>query len=351
MLQNSFFKLIAIAIVYLCHAEITASQIALDVEHNAPIEGHTICMQKIQSSAFLDDKIIDLTQIKVSSTKQEVRFFSEASEGQDKSILFCVKGNNLSKFSQSNDTLYLQSIENNQGKILYNGKGIPYMFPCHLGDKLTFWNKEIHEYVDKIIYDAEGDGLMTLKNGFKIITPEEDTLTDVVDFQTEIKENHFIKNQKIENTKQAHRFYSKGYRYPIIEVLKEKLGDIESCEAYYYSKAVLENLTDDWNNKIIRDGQHETNNAAKQDNQEFWYEIESAGQSKGIVVKCKSKVECRLSLILASLGGMVVYTKDVPCPQNTVSTFILDTSKLITGTYILYLKKGNKMISETFKVK
>ncbi len=351
MQQNLFFQGMFIFIAYVFHPGMACSQALLDVKHNSPIAGHTIYKQKIQSPLALSNKIIDLTKVEVSSEKQDVVFFKELSDGNEDVFLSCLDGDKLKKFSMIADTLYLQSIENNQGKVLYGEKGLPYMFYFGLEDKLSFSNKEMHQYVDKITYRGEGHGFMSLQNGFSVITPECDTLTEVVDLQTEMKLTHYIKNQKIENVKQIHRFFCKGYRYPIIVFQSEKLGDETCYDAYYYSKDIQESLSDDWDNRTLREELYRADNMSQQQKTPFCYKLGRYDKSKGISVKCKSQEGSKIRFVLTTLGGIVIYTKSEVCPKNTDCSFVLTVPGLGTGTYVLYLHNDNKVMSETFNVR
>lgn len=350
MQHYSFYKMKVFFIVYICSLNIAGAQVLLDMEHNAPIEGHAICKQKIHSSTILSDKVIDLTKVDVLPEKQNVVYFKETICRNENVILSCLDGDKIKKFSVIEDTLYLQSIENNQGKILYGGNGAPYMFSFELGDKLSFQDKEKHEYVDKISYNGEGHGVMSMQGGISIITPEGDTLTDVVNLQTEIKARLCIKNQEVENVKLTQRYFAKGYRYPIIEVQSEKLGNMKSYEAYYYPKETLEQLYSDWDNKIIRDRLHNTDVLSKQDRPFFNYQIGRYDASNGFTIKCKSQEKCKVRFILTTLGGVVIYVKNVICPKNTECSFVLDVPGLGMGTYVLYLNNDNQVISETVNV-
>lgn len=340
-----------IFIAYFCSCNIVGAQVLLDIEHNSPVEGHAICKQKILSSIILSDNLIDLTKVDVLPEKQNVVYFKEPTFETENAILSCLDGDKIKKFSVIKDTLYLQSIENNQGKILYGGKGVPYMFSFELGDKLTFSDKGKHEYVDKISYNSEGHGVMSMQGGISMITPEGDTLTDVANLQTEIKARLYIKDQEVENVKLNQRYFAKGYRYPIIEVQNERLGNMESYEAYYYPKEILEQLSSDWDNKVIRDGQHDTDVASKRNMSYFNYELGRYDASKGFTIKCKSQEKCKVRFVLATLGGVVVYVKNVICPKNTECSFVLDVPGLGMGTYVLYLNNDNQEISETVNVR
>lgn len=351
MQQYSFFKMKVIFIAYICSLNIAGGQALLDMEHNSPIEGHAICKQKIQSSTILSDKVIDLTKVDVLPEKQNVVYFKETTCGNENAILSCLDGDEIKTFSVIEDTLYLQSIENNQGKVLYGGKGVPYMFSFGLGDKLSFRNVEKHSYVDKLSYKGEGHGSMSLQGGLSIIMPDGDTLKDVVNLQTEIKIRLCIKNQEIEDVKQNHRYFAKGYRYPIIEVQNERLGNWDSYEIYYYPKETLEQLSGDWDNKAIRDKLHDTDVASKQDRPYFYYELGKYDVTKGITINCKSQEECKVRFVLSTLGGIIIYAKNVICPKNTECSFVLDVPGLGMGTYVLYLNNDNKVISETFNVR
>lgn len=351
MQQRSFFKIVFIIIAYVCNPGIAESQFVLDINHNSPIAGHTICKQKIQSTLALSNKIIDLTKVEVSSEKQDVIYFKEFSDRNNSAMLSCLDGGKLKKFSLIGDTLYLQAIENNQSKVLYGEKGFPYMFAFGAEGKLSFCCAEKHQYVDKITYDGDGRGIMTIQDGFKIVTPEADTLTEVVDLRAEIIVAHYINNQKIENVKQAHRYFAKGYRYPIVEVLCEKLGDDEFYEAYYYPKDAMESLSDDWDNRILRDELYRNDNMPKQEKASFYYELGRYDKSKGIAVKCKSQEDSKVRFVLTTLGGIVIYAKSEICSKNTDCSFMLTVPRLGSGTYVLYLHNNNKVMSETFNVR
>ena len=340
-----------IFIAYLCSLNIAGAQVLLDMEHNSPIEGHTICKHKIQSTTILSDKVIDLTKVDILPEKQNVVYFKEPTWGKENAILSCLDGDKIKKFSVIEDTLYLLSIENNQGKLLYGGKGVPYVSSFGSEDKLSFQDKEKHEYVDKLSYNGHGYGIMSLQGGLSIVTPEGDTLMDVVNLQTEIKVKLCIKNQEIDNVKLTHRYFAKGYRYPIIEVLTERLGDMETYEAYYYPKENLEQLSGDWDNKVIRDKLHDTDVASKQDRPYFYYELGKYDVTKGVAITCKSQEECKVRFVLATLGGVVIYAKNVICSKNTECSFVLDVPGLGTGTYVLYLNNDNQVISETVNVR
>lgn len=183
----------------------------------------------------------------------------------------------------------------------------------------------------------------------KLELPDGEELKDVICLHTERQITDQTENEKMPMEQQHYRWYVKGYRYPIIEVvISSRAGQKFEEVALYCPLEEQEKLDSDGENKAERTRAVDEAITEYDDGSGFEYEINNDGN--GISVDYRLQGPAKIVALLASNQGYVYQRRELSVPAGT-GHFDINTNGLRRGQYVVYLNVNGKDHAEKVNLK
>ncbi len=269
--------------------------------------------------------------------------------------------NTMYYYRISNDSLFLLGHENPYVKLTYETPVLSTVFPVNYGTAGSS-----SSYLSHGLYSAsipiQTTGSMTVQADAygKMVLSAGDTISPVL----RVKTVHILQDadslpRKIHET---YRWYTKGYRYPLFEVLKSTNEDTSPIfsTAFYYPPQDHFYLDTDPDNLALLDELWDENNIAQEekktekDNPEpesplsgyISYKIYPNPVSTLLTIEYTIKEEVPVSFELFSFDGNVIrkVAKQTYQKGDYTESFVM--SGLMKGNYILRITANNEFVNE-----
>lgn len=183
----------------------------------------------------------------------------------------------------------------------------------------------------------------------KLELPDGEELKDVICLHTERQITDQTDKEKMPMEQQHYRWYVKGYRYPIIEVvISSRAGQKFEEVALYCPLEEQEKLDSDGENKAERTRAVDEAITEYDDGSGFEYEINNDGN--GISVDYRLQGPAKIVALLASNQGYVYQRRELSVPAGT-GHFDINTNGLRRGQYVVYLNVNGKDHAEKVNLK
>lgn len=280
----------------------------------------------------------------------------------DNELLIGHEHNTMYYYRQTNDSLFMMGHENASVKVKHTNPILVAVYPMNFGQN------NISKYISEGIYS----GLIDIKyNGTiqtevdaygKIILPSGDSLSPVL----RIKTTQLIKNKDLniineDLTLETYRWYSKGYRYPVFEIINNiKTNDktkIFSTAFFFppqdhlyldYDPANQKLLDEIWNVEVITKN-HNLLSYVDENSIEIEQiiscEIYPNPVVDNLILKYELFQDTDISFQLYSITGNLV--RLIEKKKQIKGDYLenIDCSSLYPSQYILRIKSNNKFIN------
>lgn len=164
-----------------------------------------------------ENLVWDFSDLELINEKYRIDYFSR--DKSDSNFVSCYEHNTFYHYSYLNDTLWLNEYNNRSVIMKYHKPEAYLRFPFEYGDTLisTFFGTGV--YYQRLDLIAEGRSIVVADAAGSIITPERDTLTNILRV-SRLKEYINVGMDSSLITVQSYHWYKKGERYPIFETIK-----------------------------------------------------------------------------------------------------------------------------------
>lgn len=275
----------------------------------------------------------------------------------------------------ANDTLRSCGYENNQQKVLWDHCENSVVYPMNYGDSLCGCMYGRGNYCMRYPLRAYGT-YKTIADGVgEMKTPEGHLLKNVMRLHThrELSFHYYQSgeihlpilaassdsvNSIVDNDPSAivvdeYKWYARGYRYPILVYTETYKATSPSNKivfsAYCSPNSQKYDLCDEENEytRYADNDEAQMEEDTNQNHRNFGYKFSHDPNSKSVSIKIESKETLDIEIVLASVNGMIYKTER---RRNDSSTSIqLSYASYPRGQYAIYIKIGDKIITEKFE--
>lgn len=258
----------------------------------------------------------------------------------------------ISLFLQRGDTLFMSGFEDSTTKLTYSSK-LPVMyFPFMYGDTLSSSFQGTGLYCDHNAIAVSGNIFVEADGTGTLLLTDKDTLQNVLRVHTltassvALEKDSIIRDstERLMKIDEAYRWYARGYRYPVFELLSEAYYE---GSHFIYNHGVafrtlpdnLSMLHDQVNNNILL---ADSMKAACSDI--IKYNVKIYGSH--VTINYSLSSNANLTLLVSDATG-IVYKR--MSESNLAGSYFItfDLSGLKRGEYILYMNVNGKIYSET----
>lgn len=217
------------AIMVACASSLGIGQIALKKECNLPRAGDKYEKQQVEHIHPGDsgeNVIWHFNDINILNGS----YLIDIKQSPD-TLISILDNHTLYKYNLLNDTLYWHGFENNLTR-LGNSQGIPIMtYPFSYGQSISYNYCFVGEYSKNLSIIEEGTINVTA-DGLGLLLLPEDTLHNVLRIRSVRKSHAYVadsvsheiltssKDTIPKQVEKIYRWYSPGYRYPIVEMIQ-----------------------------------------------------------------------------------------------------------------------------------
>lgn len=340
-MQNvSNMRKIFIAIVILLPCGIINAQTqnkGISLERNAYRPSDQIVKQQIE---FVDPGMAgegltwDFSKKNSINDKYKVRYFCP--NKTDSSHITGLEHQTQYHYDLRKDTLWMTGYNNRTTEMVFDKAEAYLRFPFHYGDSLHTSFQGTGLYCQKINLIARGETHVTIDAAGKVITPDQDTIKNVIRLHRERTYNETgIKNTRIKLD--TYCWYALGYRYPIFESVRSLTFFADSITdhfetSFYYPIKDLEQIKEDLVNEEIR---------------------KSTTSDNDILIRCQSfpnpvvnevtldfelSKKSNVSFRICDLSGLQWISVFGKIVQEGTQQQCISMSGMPPGNYILYVK-------------
>jgi hypothetical protein len=242
------------------------------------------------------------------------------------------------------DTLWLTGYENRTTKMDYQQPEAMLRFPFRYGDTLSTHFLGSGLYCQKVELTAEGSTYVTADATGKLITPDNDTLKNVIRIKR-IKEFTDIGIDSVKTRLETYQWFAYGCRYPVFETVKSYNinGDNTTnyfSTSFYFSTINKEQLPEDLANLNI------TTNETHDD---IFINCSTYPNpvATDLTVNYELTVDARVSFLLCDISGRPWAN----VPDRTIAAGVqqmkISMSGLHAGDYGLYISVNGKIYKRT----
>lgn len=266
-------------------------------------------------------------------------------------------------FRQNNDTLFYSGFENNLAMISYQAD-IPVMtYSMQYGDSVVFFYTGNGCYSDDWLLESVGHGMSKFDAVGTLITPDADTLVNVVRV-------HLVRNSRYSIVAKGevnadpssiivceddYLWYAPGYRYPVLHAnIYTEEGNSESS-LWYTPLYEQESLAVDDENLAIRqtgsDGSAIDETGEGGAESPLHYTLRNNPGEKRVTVFYDQGVAGTVTFILSDVRGTVYSSRNQTHDAGTGYSAEISLAGLRSGSYVLYICMDNQRYAETVLVK
>lgn len=248
-------------------------------------------------------------------------------------------------YKLKSDTLWLTGYENRTTRMNYQQPEALLRFPLQYGDTLYSNFSGEGMYCQKVALSAGGYTRVIADACGKLITPENDTLKNVLRV-LRVKE---FTNTGIDSTRmrmETYQWFARGIRYPVFETIKaftlseDTILDNFST-SFYFTTVRREQLQEDFANINLVD------DSLNPDNILINCNIYPNPVTTDLIVNYELSIDARVSFLLCDISGRIWATVPYHVITAGVQQQMISTNGLHAGDYGLYIKVNDKVYKRT----
>jgi len=369
-----------IAILFLSALSVLSAHSQINRDHNKPRQGDVIIKQQVEYKDPGEagaSQIWDFSELKTINKEYKISYSSPPLQGDSLYILgnctlkkkdvaedelvVGTEHNTMYYYRIKDDSLLLLGHENPTVKLQYTEPFFQMPYPLNMGQTKTASYTTNGKYSGTVKIQTQGDILISADAYGKLILPTGDTLNPVLRIKTIHRIGELKNNIKQQVTKQVeiNRWYTKGYRYPIFETIKNT--DIQKDKelfktAFYYPPQEHLYLDSDPENMAlleeIWDMENQDNNTDTEQAKTISLEdimdckIYPNPFTSTLYLKYELKQDARVSFQLYTISGNLV--KQTNPKQQLTGTYneAIDCSNLQPRSYVLRITANNTFVNE-----
>jgi len=248
-------------------------------------------------------------------------------------------------YELKSDTLWMTGYENRTTRMNYQHPEALLRFPFRYGDTIHTTFSGNGSYCQKVDLIANGFSDAIVDACGKLITPENDTLKQVL----RVHRTKEFTNIGIDSTQmrmETYQWFVRGNRYPVFETIKSYTVQKDSTlqdfsTSFYFSTINREQLHEDIANNHIID---ETNN---QDDIIINCSTYPNPVATDLTLNYELSVDARVSFLLCDISGRPWVNVPYQALAAGIQQQKIPMSGLFTGNYILYIKVNDKVYRRT----
>lgn len=265
--------------------------------------------------------------------------------------------------------------ENNQTVITYDLPEMWLHFPMTCGDSIGGYFSGKGKYCDRLFLRRYGTYMTKADAKGAIVLPDGNTLGNVIRLHTvryvcsvsapidtlkhdipAFTVDSIVRNMSVDpdiTREDVYRWYSEGYRYPVIEVTETSKGeDIISREVVCCLPSVQEQLAFDEGNREIRQRvDTHPEDDLKESDANLVYEVEESGGNGTIEVSYRLASPAHVRSVLADIRGFVIRKSEEFCEAGKDYRISFSTNGLRRGQYVFRIGTENEHYSEKFDIR
>lgn len=299
------------------------------------------------------DVVWDFSELKSTGRKVQKEYFLSTD-----SVLSCVDGESLSRYSLTDDTLYCLGYDTRLKHMDYTQPMAMMTYPFSYGYSITNPYNGIGDYCKRLILKNGGTLMVEADAEGVIINQEGDTLKNVLRVHTTRLNSvsmHALSDTLMADTsrmkqeiEEHYAWYVRGYRYPMYETSSICFYDNMtpvSCiqKAYHYCADDMSEMNDSVNEEILA-----ADSIAEVGEQDIiHYTIKNDGST--LTMDYSLDADASINALVSNNRGMLYGRRSTRQPAGTDYQMDFDIVSLPKGDYVLYVNVNGKVYNEKFK--
>lgn len=297
------------------------------------------------------DVVWDFSELKSTGRKVQKEYFLSTD-----SVLSCVDGESLSRYSLTDDTLYCLGYDTRLKHMDYTQPMTMMTYPFSYGYSITNPYGGTGDYCKRLILknggtlmvEADAEGVIkegdTLKNVLRVHTTRLNSVSMHALSDTLMSDTSRMK-QEIE---ERYAWYVRGYRYPMYETSSICFYDNMtpvSCiqKAKHYCADDMSEMSDSINEEIL--ATDSIANVAEQDI--IHYTIKNDGCT--LTMDYSLDADASINALVSNSRGMLYGRRSTRQPAGTDYQMDFEIVSLPKGEYVLYVNVNGKVYNEKFR--
>ncbi len=332
---------------------------SIDMTTNAPRCGDSYTLRQLDYFSPGNegkDVVWDFSELKSTGRKVQKEYFLSTD-----SVLSCVDGEGLSRYSLMDDILYCLGYDTRLKHMDYTHPMTMMTYPFSYGYSITNPYGGTGDYCKRLILKNGGTLMVEADAEGVIINHEGDTLKNVLRVHTTrlnsvsmhaLSDTLMVDTSRMKQEIEEHyAWYVRGYRYPMYETSSICFYDNMtpvSCiqKAYRYLPEELadnEEFKDSVNSEILM----EDSIANKACEYIIHYEVVNNGNT--LTVKYSLDADASINALVCNSRGMLYGRKSARNSGGNDYQMDFDITSLPMGEYVLYINVNGKVYNEKFK--
>ncbi len=299
------------------------------------------------------DVVWDFSELKSTGRKVQKEYFLSTD-----SVLSCVDGEGLNRYSLTDDTLYCLGYDTRLKHMDYTQPMTMMTYPFSYGYSITNPYGGTGDYCKRLILKNGGTLMVEADAEGVIINQEGDTLKNVLRVHTTRLNSvsmHALSDTLMADTsrmkqeiEEHYAWFVRGYRYPMYETSSICFYDNMtpvSCiqKAYHYCADDMSEMSDSVNEEIL--AADSIAEVAEQDI--IHYTIKNDGCT--LTMNYSLDADASVNALVSNSRGMLYGRRSTRQPAGTDYQMDFDIVSLPKGEYVLYINVNGKVYNEKFK--
>ena len=299
------------------------------------------------------DVVWDFSELKSTGRKVQKEYFLSTD-----SVLSCVDGESLSRYSLTDDTLYCLGYDTRLKHMDYTQPMTMMTYPFSYGYSITNPYGGTGDYCKRLILKNGGTLMVEADAEGVIINQEGDTLKNVLRVHTTRLNSvsmHALSDTLMSDTsrmkqeiEERYAWYVRGYRYPMYETSSICFYDNMTpvyCiqKAKHYCADDMSEMSDSINEEIL--ATDSIANVAEQDI--IHYTIKNDGCT--LTMDYSLDADASINALVSNSRGMLYGRRSTRQPAGTDYQMDFEIVSLPKGEYVLYVNVNGKVYNEKFR--
>lgn len=345
----------------------------IDFRYNRPRAGDEIIKQQVEykdpgpsgAGVYWDFSKVETVNNQYKLTYSQPRLVSKskyilgkdtilAKEVSVDELLIGTEHNTMYYYRFKDNCLLLLGHENPTTLLQYTTPMVAGIYPTNYNEKHQSSYSSEGLYSSRTSFRTQGELQIQADAYGMMLLPDKDTLRQVLRVKTLqiIKESIKKKSgedKELHNTVENYKWYTKGYRYPIFEVIKTVNDGLDGKNfetAFYFPLQDHLYLENDPENQAILDSlwnmqEDKVEKKTKQQNQ-LTYSIYPNPVETELTIEYSLEKTSQVTITIYSIEGRLIKTISKGNQTQGLYKEQLDCSNMTQGTYILRIQIGKK---------